>query len=123
MNCPRCTTAALEERDRDGLVVDACPTCRGIWLDRGELERLIARATQDYDELARDERGVRREPPRELRVVRREDEDRGELHARGERYSHDDRRDDHDGRGNGRHEQRYPHRRKRWFEALGDIFD
>lgn len=40
----------LDERDRDGVVIDACKKCRGIWLDRGELEKLIARATAESEE-------------------------------------------------------------------------
>jgi len=43
IHCPRCHTAELVERDRAGVLIDICPTCRGVWLDRGELEKLIAR--------------------------------------------------------------------------------
>lgn len=50
MNCPRCETATLDERVRDGVTIDVCHTCRGVWLDRGELERLIARTTADLDD-------------------------------------------------------------------------
>jgi Zn-finger nucleic acid-binding protein len=50
MNCPRCQTSELEEKDRDGVTIDVCRACRGLWLDRGELEKLIARATRDFDE-------------------------------------------------------------------------
>ena len=39
--CPR-DGAELVEVERNGVTIDACPTCRGIWLDRGELEKLIA---------------------------------------------------------------------------------
>lgn len=39
--CPRDGTQ-LVEVERGGVSIDACPTCRGIWLDRGELEKLIA---------------------------------------------------------------------------------
>jgi Zn-finger nucleic acid-binding protein len=42
MKWPRCENQVLDEKDRDGVVVDFCRHCRGIWLDRGELERLIA---------------------------------------------------------------------------------
>jgi Zn-finger nucleic acid-binding protein len=41
--CPR-DGAQLVEVERDGVTIDACPKCRGIWLDRGELEQLIAEA-------------------------------------------------------------------------------
>jgi len=53
MTCPRCEAAVLEEKDRDGITIDVCQRCRGIWLDRGELERLIAQAMADQDELER----------------------------------------------------------------------
>jgi len=39
MNCPRCEGSELDERERDGAVVDVCRACRGVWLDRGELEK------------------------------------------------------------------------------------
>jgi Zn-finger nucleic acid-binding protein len=52
MICPRCTASELIERDHDGVVVDVCRECRGVWLDRGELEKLIARATRDLDDMA-----------------------------------------------------------------------
>lgn len=44
MNCPRCERVTLNELDRDGVTIDRCDACRGIWLDRGELEKLMARA-------------------------------------------------------------------------------
>ena len=43
MHCPRCHTAELVERERTGIQIDICTSCRGVWLDRGELEKLIAR--------------------------------------------------------------------------------
>ena len=53
MHCPRCETNTLDERDRDGVTVDVCKACRGVWLDRGELEKLIARTSQEFDEYER----------------------------------------------------------------------
>ncbi len=49
MICPRCNKPTLEEKDRDGITIDVCQVCRGIWLDRGELERLIARVDQEQE--------------------------------------------------------------------------
>jgi Zn-finger nucleic acid-binding protein len=43
MNCPRCNVTLLMT-DRQGVEIDYCPTCRGIWLDRGELEKIIERS-------------------------------------------------------------------------------
>ena len=43
MNCPIDNTELLIT-DRQGIEVDYCPKCRGVWLDRGELDKLIDRA-------------------------------------------------------------------------------
>ena len=44
MNCPNCNVNLLIS-DRQGIEIDYCPQCRGIWLDRGELDKLIERST------------------------------------------------------------------------------
>jgi len=44
MKCPSCTDSALAMSDRQGVEIDYCPQCRGVWLDRGELDKLIERA-------------------------------------------------------------------------------
>ena len=44
MKCPNCTDTALVMTDRQGVEIDYCPQCRGVWLDRGELDKLIERA-------------------------------------------------------------------------------
>ena len=44
MKCPNCPEIALVMADRQGVEIDYCPQCRGVWLDRGELDKLIERA-------------------------------------------------------------------------------
>lgn len=44
MKCPTCTEVALVMADRQGVEIDYCPQCRGVWLDRGELDKLIDRS-------------------------------------------------------------------------------
>ena len=44
MKCPTCDVA-LAITDRQGIEIDYCPQCRGVWLDRGELDKLIERAS------------------------------------------------------------------------------
>ena len=44
MKCPACTETALVMSDRQGVEIDYCPQCRGVWLDRGELDKLIERS-------------------------------------------------------------------------------
>jgi Zn-finger nucleic acid-binding protein len=44
MKCPNCKEPDLLMTERQSIEIDYCPTCRGIWLDRGELDRLIEKA-------------------------------------------------------------------------------
>lgn len=114
MRCPRCETAELEEHEREGVTVDACRACRGLWLDRGELERLIARALRDIEDVERPAPPRDRDAERDRRDFRAHDRDHERDHdERRRRYDHDD----------GRHDYRSPRRRKHWLEKLGDIFD
>jgi Zn-finger nucleic acid-binding protein len=45
MKCPNCNVN-LVMTDRSGVEIDYCPECRGVWLDRGELDKIIDRSTQ-----------------------------------------------------------------------------
>ena len=44
MQCPVCDVR-LVATERQGVEIDHCPRCRGVWLDRGELDKLIDRAS------------------------------------------------------------------------------
>jgi Zn-finger nucleic acid-binding protein len=44
--CPN-DNAAMQTLDRNGVQFDMCPNCRGVWLDRGELEKLMASAAEE----------------------------------------------------------------------------
>jgi Zn-finger nucleic acid-binding protein len=47
MKCPVCLQPDLVMSERQGIEIDYCPQCRGVWLDRGELDKIIDRsATQ-----------------------------------------------------------------------------
>jgi len=63
MKCPTCKEPSLVMTDRQGIEIDYCPECRGVWLDRGELDKIIERAERPRDEAAA--RG--REPVRQDR--------------------------------------------------------
>lgn len=45
MKCPTCSIN-LVMTDRSGIEIDYCPDCRGVWLDRGELDKIIERSSQ-----------------------------------------------------------------------------
>ena len=57
MKCPNCPDTSLVMADRTGIEIDYCPSCRGVWLDRGELDKIIecsaptsAAPSRKYDE-------------------------------------------------------------------------
>lgn len=119
MKCPRCEQGALDERERDGITVDVCRSCRGVWLDRGELEKLIARATRDMEEAAygRSDPAYPPSPapypPSAPPHYRRDDTPPRGTPRHGEHGSYHDQGRYHDPRK----------RKKSWMESLGDIFD
>lgn len=69
MKCPHCPTTTLVMTDRQGIEIDYCPDCRGVWLDRGELDKLIERASNNNPSSG----GT---PPR---TSRRDDDDSDEI--------------------------------------------
>ncbi|RMH80889.1 MAG: hypothetical protein D6674_02305 [Acidobacteria bacterium] len=78
MRCPRCVDVELSEVQRYGVLVDVCPSCGGIWLDKGELSKIIEavkRAESSLDE--------------ELRVITREHPD---LYRKYEEYKYKKKR-------------------------------
>lgn len=44
MKCPACIEPVLVMASRQGIEIDYCPQCRGVWLDRGELDKIIERS-------------------------------------------------------------------------------
>ena len=114
MQCPIDGTA-LVMADRSGVEIDYCPKCRGVWLDRGELDKIIERAAPPMPAVALQEppragaqrQDFRPEPPRQEQ--RRDDPRRDDPR----RDDDDDDRRGHDGYGK--------KRRREGF--LGELFD
>ena len=97
MKCPVCKTTDLLMTERRSIEIDYCPACRGVWLDRGELDKLIAQDAGAVD------------APAASRAGRDEHRDR-EHSYEGERHrGYDDRRTDYRG-----------HKKKR---SIFDVFD
>ena len=100
MNCPVDGTT-LQMADRSGIEIDYCPTCRGVWLDRGELDKIIERTSAP----AAAARGSA--PPVGVRRDRDDDwDDDDDTPRSSERYEGDYR----------------PQKRKR-KSLLGELFD
>ncbi|WP_319586125.1 zf-TFIIB domain-containing protein [uncultured Desulfobulbus sp.] len=117
MNCPVCDTK-LRPVDRHGVEIDLCPDCKGIWLDRGELDKILEIANGNRSE----NRGSDERRMSETTSVDR-DADRFRDHKEKEHYDHDD--DDDDDRYRRKDEKIDPKTGKpRKREGIfGEIFD
>ena len=54
MKCPVCKDKDLVMSERNGIEIDYCPECRGVWLDRGELDKIIERNMASQQETYRE---------------------------------------------------------------------
>jgi len=108
MKCPLDDTV-LQMTERQGIEIDYCPQCRGVWLDRGELDKLIDR-TADVAGPAPSPPAPQPGPP-SYGAPRPQPFDDRRAPAYDDRRGHDRGRDSHDGRK----------RRKESF--LGELFD
>jgi len=95
MKCPVCLEVNLAMMERQGIEVDYCPQCRGVWLDRGELDKIIERST-----------AMPTAPEQGQEQQRRASESPPYAEGRG---SHDDRDDER--------------KRKKRSGFLGELFD
>ncbi len=89
MKCPVCAVA-LVMSERQNIEIDYCPECRGVWLDRGELDKIIERSIPQQAEA----------PDAGGRDYRDDSGDRGGKH------------------GGGHHDRGY--RRKSWLHEIFD---
>lgn len=53
MKCPNCNVT-LVMTERNGIEIDYCPDCRGVWLDRGELDKIIERSSENLKNVQQD---------------------------------------------------------------------
>lgn len=54
MKCPSCKDVKLLMSEKKWVEIDYCPDCRGIWLDKGELEKLIEADKKNYDAIEKE---------------------------------------------------------------------
>lgn len=81
--CPNCN-ASMTEVKRNEVAFDMCPTCRGVWLDRGELEKIIA-GVHGEAAAAPQQRSQPQHDPRERRDFERRDRDDDDRYRDGRR--------------------------------------
>ena len=94
MTCPSCRVA-LTMSERQGIEIDYCPQCRGVWLDRGELDKIIERSGREASPAPQPQ----------------------PQPAAFSQPQHGQRRDDDYSHSQG---HRYPKRKKSFFEELFD---
>jgi uncharacterized protein len=128
MHCPVCKTVNLMMADRQGIEIDYCPQCRGVWLDRGELDKIIERSAgaqipspavtaPSYAPPVQSQPPVQSPPPPQYRGDERHHDSRnyGQPHYDSRDHKpYDSRHHDKD--------HRYGHKRKR-EGFLSDLFD
>ncbi|MBL8772074.1 MAG: zf-TFIIB domain-containing protein [Phenylobacterium sp.] len=104
--CPNCNTS-MQNVSRSGVDIDMCPSCRGVWLDRGELEKLLEGQRAEQTGMQQD----RQKFEREVEHFHRDPDDWKRRHAydsHEHRYKYDDD---------------YHYRKKKKKFDIFDIFD
>ena len=111
MKCPVCITAELNMTDRQGVEIDYCPNCRGVWLDRGELDKIIERSSVQGSQ------PTQTSHPKQVAWGQQQSQ-----HGSERKSYHDDHHDKHHGDSNEFHgsNSHGQYRKKSW---LADIFD
>ena len=75
MKCPVCDNVNLVMSERQGVEIDYCPQCRGVWLDRGELDKIL-------------ERSAASAPPPKQEYAGNREQPRGHGHSHGYSQGH-----------------------------------
>ncbi len=99
MRCPIDVETDLVMTERQGIEIDYCPKCRGVWLDRGELDKILERSAAG---------GASAPPPRH--------QEERPVYEERPRYDDRSRHDEYD------RDRDYPRRKKR-DSFLDDLFD
>lgn len=107
MKCPVCKDVTLLMSEKRGVEIDYCPECRGIWLDRGELEKLVEKEEQNYRDQA----------------DRREERHSEKAHSSSSRRDYDDYDRDYEKskKYNKNYQKNYKKRKRE--SVFGEIFD
>jgi Zn-finger nucleic acid-binding protein len=121
MYCPVCKDERLAISEKNGIEIDYCPKCRGIWLDRGELDKIIERSSA-YPP-ARGDSAPRYSEDRQAHPPER---GRDPDTSRRREESHDRHREGHQRReeahgGHGDYRDGYKKKKREGF--LADLFD
>ncbi|MGV3487057.1 MAG: zf-TFIIB domain-containing protein [Tuberibacillus sp.] len=96
MFCPVCDNVRMREVEREGVLIDICPNCKGVWLDRGELDKLLE----------------------EVRAIRQPFNEWYHEHGDKDYHEHSDHYGDHKYKGHKKHKKK-----RSFFDMFDDMFD
>lgn len=113
MNCPSDGTTLLMS-ERQGVEIDYCPQCRGVWLDRGELDKILDRARLESEPADAPAPAPQSPAPQQAAPQAAPQWDNRQQHQ----YQQQPSRDSY-----GQRPQQYQKRKKSPFEFLGDLFE
>ena len=124
MKCPH-DNVDLVMADRQGIEIDYCPTCRGVWLDRGELDKIIERSAANQPAAAAPQ--PQRNDPQQARAFdQRREHDRDVGARRDHDRGYGERGEYGEGGEYGEHGERGGYgtgRRRKRESFLGELFD
>jgi Zn-finger nucleic acid-binding protein len=108
MNCPVCEGSRMREVEKEGILIDICPSCKGVWLDRGELDKLmqgVKEVREEYNEWYYGDSPRSSQPPQQ---------------SPSYRDNHDSHKHD-----SHKHSDYPPHKKKKKsvMDVFGDLFD
>jgi Zn-finger nucleic acid-binding protein len=105
MKCPVCSDVRMREVEKENILIDVCPDCKGVWLDRGELDKLMSGMREVRNEYDRMERHVSSDDKYERQ------------------YNNDDR--SHNSQGHKEYDRNgKPYKKKKnVMDVFGDLFD
>ncbi|MTT31500.1 hypothetical protein GMB86_05665 [Terrilactibacillus sp. BCM23-1] len=116
MYCPICDDVRMKEVNKNHVLVDVCPNCKGVWLDRGELDKLLKQVSDvegSYvDNQRYDDYEYNSKPYKNYRDDDDDDDDDDDRHY-SKSYKHG-----HDYKKNPRRKKK-----KSVMDMLGDMFD
>lgn len=101
----------MREVEKDGILIDICPSCKGVWLDRGELDKLmegVKEVRQEYNEWYYGDSSRQQEAPRAAQPPQQSYNQPPQQYNSNHNHSH------------------YPHHKKKKksvMDVFGDLFD
>ncbi|RUS47460.1 zf-TFIIB domain-containing protein [Cohnella sp. AR92] len=118
MNCPVCNDSRMREVEKNGVLIDICPSCKGVWLDRGELDKLMSEVREVREEY--NDWYYQDKPPRPVGQERRYDSNGYNNQGSHNNQSSYNNHGSYDNQGHYNNK----HKKKRSvMDMFGDLFD